>query len=34
MINSVKEQQCILLLSTTYFGLRDHHQIEHKNKRI
>jgi len=32
MINSVKEQQCILLLSATYFGLRHHHQVEHKNK--
>jgi hypothetical protein len=31
MINSAKEQQCILLLSAIYFGLRDHHQVEQKN---
>jgi len=31
MIYSAKEEQCILLLSTVYFSLRNHHQVEQKN---
>jgi hypothetical protein len=33
-MNSVKTQQFIPLFSTAYFGLRGHHQVEHKIKRI
>jgi hypothetical protein len=33
-INPVKTQQCILLFSTTCFGLKGHHDVEHQNKRI
>jgi len=34
MLNPVKKHQFILLFSTTYFGLKVHHQVEHNNKRI
>jgi len=34
MLNPVKKHQFILLLSTTCFDLKVHHQVEHNNKRI
>jgi hypothetical protein len=34
MISLVKTQQFILLFSTTRFGLKGHHRVEHKIKII
>ena len=33
-IRPVKTQQFSLLFSTAYFGLEDHHQVEHRIKNI
>jgi hypothetical protein len=34
MINTGHTQQFVLYFSTTYFGLKGHDPVEHKNKKI
>jgi hypothetical protein len=34
MLNPVNTNQFVVLFSTTCFGIKGHHQVEHNNKRI